>query len=134
IVLARKYGVSTSERSHWIYVRPSTHEKTAVASDDEEKNTRPGVIGNGSGFIVSADGYIITNRHVAEVKNCIFMCRFVDGTEKSAKVIAIDDDADIAIMKLKEEKSKPYAFVQLAPDDDPSPGAACNALGYPVAH
>jgi S1-C subfamily serine protease len=131
LLLARKRGVEDARSAAWAYVRPSSKEKAPDAEDD--KNARPGVIGNGSGFLVSADGYVITNRHVAKEKNCIFMCRFVDGTEKSAKVIAIDDDADIAIMKLKPEKDKPYPFVQFAPDDEPSPGAICSALGYPVA-
>ena len=133
-LLASKRGVATDQQS-WTFIRPKAREKGAEVSDEEdEKNSRPGVMGNGSGFLVSADGYLITNKHVAEAKNCIFMCRFVDGSEKIAKVVAIDDTMDLALLKLQPEKEKPYPFLQLAEADAPSPGAECSALGYPVAH
>ncbi len=77
---------------------------------------------------------MLTNRHVAKMKNCIFMCRFADGSEKSAQVVAIDDVDDIAIMKIEPEKSKPFPFLKLAEKTEPGPGAECSALGYPVAN
>jgi S1-C subfamily serine protease len=133
-LLASKRGVPTNQQS-WTYIRPKATESSGPASDeDDDKNSRPGVMGNGSGFMVSADGYIITNKHVAEAKNCIFMCRFVDGSEKIAKVIAIDDTADLALLKLQPEKGKTFPYLQLAEANDPNTGAECSALGYPVAH
>src|SRR5205814_10271700 len=92
-LLARKHGISGGEKS-WISVRPNEQDKPSESADQD---TRPGVIGNGSGFLVSADGYILTNRHVASEKNVVFMCRFSDGTEKTADVVCIDDDDDIAM-------------------------------------
>jgi S1-C subfamily serine protease len=131
-VLAGKRGVGTGKQA-WVYVRPKEKDTgSEVAS--EEDNSRPGVIGNGSGFLVSDNGYVLTNRHVAQEKNCIFMCRFSDGSEKTAKVVAIDDDADIALLKIAQEKDKKFPFLQLAEADEPGPGAECSALGYPVAN
>ncbi len=85
-LLASKRGVTTG-RQNWIYVRPveADNKSPAAGSGDEDKNSRPGVIGNGSGFLVSANGYVLTNRHVAKMKNCIFMCRFADGSEKAPR-------------------------------------------------
>ena len=131
-ILASKRGITTGRQS-WTYVRPKETESGPDVGD-EEKNSRPGVIGNGSGFLVSANGYVLTNRHVAEMKNCIFMCRFVDGSEKSATVVAIDDTDDIALLKIAPEKNKSFPFLKLAAPAEPGPGAECSALGYPVAH
>lgn len=129
-LLAHKHGVSDGRQS-WIYVRPHGKEKAGDVGDDEEAGGgRPGVIGNGSGFVVSADGYILTNRHVAKEKGVTFMCRFSDKTEKTAEVVAIDDDADVALLKIKTDK--PIPFLQLAQAEEPSPGAECSALGFPV--
>ncbi|HEX8522416.1 MAG TPA: trypsin-like peptidase domain-containing protein [Tepidisphaeraceae bacterium] len=132
-VLAGKRGVGTT-KSTWTYVRPKGAAKGSDTAADDDKDTRPGVIGNGSGFLVSANGYVVTNRHVAQVKNCIFMCRFADGSEKSAKVVAIDDDADIALLKIEPEKGTKFPYLTLAEADAPGPGAECSALGYPVAN
>jgi len=137
LVLARKYSIDPHASAAWMYVRP--HLPGELGKDGQpvggdEDDGAPGVIGNGSGFLVSADGYLITNRHVAAEKNCLFMCRFVDGTEKAANVIVIDDDADLALLKLKPDPNKPYEFLQMSDVDEPTPGATCTALGYPVAH
>jgi S1-C subfamily serine protease len=131
-LLASKRGVGTG-RQNWVYVRPKAQEKGPDVAEEDD-NSRPGVIGNGSGFIVSDNGYVLTNRHVAQVKNCIFMCRFSDGSEKTAKVIVIDDDADIALLKLAPDKDKKFPFLKLAEAEEPGPGAECSALGYPVAN
>jgi S1-C subfamily serine protease len=130
-LLAQKRGVSSGRQS-WLYVRPKADVKGSESDDD--KNARPGVIGNGSGFIVSANGYVLTNRHVAKEKNCIFMCRFSDGSEKSAQVVAIDDEADVALLKLKPDKGADFPYLKLAAPNEPGPGAECSALGYPVAN
>jgi S1-C subfamily serine protease len=130
-LLAQKRGISTGS-SGWIYVRPKAADgQTEVADDD--KDSRPGVIGNGSGFLISDNGYVLTNRHVAEVKHAVFMCRFADGSEKTAKVVSIDDDADIALLKLEPAKGKGFPYLKIAAADEPGPGAECSALGYPVA-
>jgi S1-C subfamily serine protease len=133
LLLARKHGVADG-RQHWIFVRPSNDasETAGAAPESIDEERTPGVIGNGSGFLVTADGYLMTNRHVANEKDCTFICRFADGTQKPAEVVAVDDDADIAIMKVKADK--PLPFLQFAPADEPGTGAECAALGFPVGH
>lgn len=53
----------------------------------------------GSGFVISADGYILTNYHVIENANSIKVA-FVDGATYDAKYIGGDKDNDIAVVKI----------------------------------
>src|SRR5215212_1817689 len=111
------------------YVRPRGADLNGAVINDQGQ---PGVIGNGSGFIVSADGYILTNKHVAAEKGCTFLARFSDGKQKTAEVVCIDDEADVALLKIKPDKKTPYKFLQLAEGDAPGVGADCAALGFPI--
>ncbi|MEN8259064.1 MAG: DegQ family serine endoprotease [Pseudomonadota bacterium] len=57
----------------------------------------------GSGFIISADGYILTNRHVVADADEIIV-RLQDRRELEAKLIGSDKRSDIALLKVKAEK------------------------------
>jgi S1-C subfamily serine protease len=48
-------------------------------------------------------------------------------------VIAIDDDADLALLRIEPAKGKTFPYLKIAKADEPGPGAECSALGYPVA-
>jgi S1-C subfamily serine protease len=126
--LARKYNIPTSGTGKFSYLipEPPAREDQAITEAGA-----PGVVGNGSGFLVSPDGYIITNRHVVEDKDRIYRVRLDDGTEKSAEVVAVDPSIDVAMLKIKSDKPLPY--LKLAAGDRPNPGALCMVLGYPVA-
>src|SRR4030066_1905538 len=54
----------------------------------------------GSGFIISADGYIMTNAHVVDSANKITV-RLTDKREFSAKVIGSDKRTDVALLKIE---------------------------------
>lgn len=54
---------------------------------------------SGSGFIISADGYIITNSHVVEDAVQIGVL-FVDGEEVTAELVGFDKTSDIAVLKV----------------------------------
>jgi len=56
----------------------------------------------GSGFVVSADGYIVTNNHVIEDADEI-TANFPDGSSLSAKLIGRDPKTDIALLKVETE-------------------------------
>lgn len=62
--------------------------------------------GIGSGFVISADGYILTNNHVVDNSNGIFVT-MTDGKEYKAKVIGTDARTDIALIKIEAENLKP---------------------------
>ena len=56
----------------------------------------------GSGFIISADGYVVTNAHVVEDMDSIVV-GLSDRTELPAKVIGKDRRSDIALLKVKTD-------------------------------
>ncbi len=82
----------------------------------------------GSGFIISADGYIVTNNHV--VKNATSVSVTLDdGTTLKAKVVGHDSGTDIALLKVKP--SAKLSFIQLGESDDVQPGEWVIAVGNP---
>ena len=65
------------------------------------ENTRP-VTSTGSGFIISADGYLLTNNHVVEDADEITVS-LGDRREYKAEVIGADERSDVALMKIDAE-------------------------------
>ena len=57
-------------------------------------------VGGGSGFIVSDDGYIITNRHVVDSEAARYEVELDDGTRYNAEVVARDTMYDVAVLKI----------------------------------
>lgn len=75
------------------------------SDSDAEKQTRP--LGIGSGFIISADGYVVTNHHVIDRADEIVVT-LPDGTEYEAEVKGSDPKTDLALLKLKDATDLPY--------------------------
>lgn len=65
------------------------------------ENTRP-VVSTGSGFIISEDGYLLTNNHVVEDADEITVS-LGDRREYSAEVIGADPRSDVALLKIEAE-------------------------------
>ncbi|HKU90736.1 MAG TPA: DegQ family serine endoprotease [Steroidobacteraceae bacterium] len=83
--------------------------------------------GEGSGFIVSADGYILTNAHVVADADEVTV-RMTDRREYPAKVIGVDRRTDVAVIKI-DAKNLPVVKI-----GDPSklrPGEWVLAIGSP---
>lgn len=81
----------------------------------------------GSGFIISEDGYILTNDHVAGNATKIVVT-LTDGTHHDAKLIGSDPVSDIALIKIEGGK---FPFVKLGNSDDVIIGEWSIALGNP---
>ncbi len=58
-------------------------------------------VGGGSGFFVSSDGLIVTNKHVVEATDAIYTVFTNDGKRHEAKVVARDPVLDIALIKIE---------------------------------
>lgn len=81
----------------------------------------------GSGAIISPDGYIITNDHVAG--NAVEVnVTLTDGREVSAKIIGTDPVSDICLLKIN---GKDLPYIKLGSSDDLMPGEWVIALGNP---
>jgi len=83
--------------------------------------------GHGSGFLISSDGYAITNEHV--VKQAKFVkARLANGREVLADVVRTDSALDVALLKLREANLPAIAFSEGNP---PTVGDEVYAIGTP---
>jgi serine protease Do len=83
--------------------------------------------GQGSGFIITSDGYILTNNHVVEDANEIIV-KLSDNKELSAKVIGTDPETDVAVIKI-DANNLPVA--ELGDSDKLKVGEWVIAIGNP---
>jgi len=85
----------------------------------------------GSGVIISADGYVVTNHHVAE-KAIEVNCVLGDREQVPATVVGIDPETDLAVLKLELGKGHPPLTVaSFADSDKAQAGQFVMALGSP---
>ncbi|NYT68076.1 DegQ family serine endoprotease [Pusillimonas noertemannii] len=85
-------------------MQPSPRRNAPAPSQEEQERTVPR--GVGSGFIISEDGYILTNNHVVEGANGIFVT-MTDGKEYTAEIIGTDPRTDIALIKIDAKGLSP---------------------------
>ncbi|MFH1175297.1 MAG: trypsin-like peptidase domain-containing protein [bacterium] len=69
-------------------------------TEQNQSETEKKEIGGGTGFIVSEDGLILTNRHVVSDTEAEYTVLMNDGTSYSAKILARDDTNDLAVLKI----------------------------------
>lgn len=85
--------------------------------------------GEGSGVIISSDGYIVTNNHVVEGGEIIDVT--VEDREYSAQVIGTDPSTDLALLKIEETNLE---YVDFADSDDVQVGEWVVAIGSPFGY
>jgi len=83
----------------------------------------------GSGFVISEDGYIVTNNHVIEGADSIEI-EFFSGKKLPAKLVGTDPKTDIALLKV--EADAPLPFVQFGNSDLARVGDWVVAMGNPL--
>ena len=82
----------------------------------------------GSGFVISADGYVVTNNHVVENATEISVITN-DGTHHPAKLIGTDPKTDLALLKIDSDGHMPY--VEFGNSDAAKVGDWVMAVGNP---
>ena len=82
----------------------------------------------GSGFVLSDDGYILTNYHVIENSTSIKVTMY-DGSSYEAQLIGYDESNDIAVLKVDAENLSP---VVLGDSDNLNVGDSVVAIGNPL--
>ena len=83
---------------------------------------------SGSGFILTADGYVLTNYHVIESSNSISVTLY-DGKSYDAALIGYDESSDIAVLKIDADGLTP---VVLGDSDNLNVGDSVVAIGNPL--
>jgi serine protease Do len=85
-------------------------------------------MGQGSGFIISDDGHVVTNNHVIENADEISVVTD-DGTTYTAELVGTDPKTDLAVLKI--EADDPLPFVRFGDSDDARIGDWIIAIGNP---
>ncbi|OGZ21355.1 MAG: hypothetical protein A3D46_00845 [Candidatus Nealsonbacteria bacterium RIFCSPHIGHO2_02_FULL_43_13] len=103
-----------------------------------QKGTQRQDIGSGTGFIVSGDGTVLTNKHVVLDEAADYTVFTNDGRKFSAKVLARDPLQDLAVLKIETEKTidangalaqKDFPTVKLGDSDKLQIGQTVIAIG-----
>ncbi len=99
--------------------------KEIVNRQTKQKQVVPG---SGTGFIISSDGYIVTNNHVVEDAKSIRVT-LANGNEVNAQLRGTDPSTDIAVLKIHEYGLK---SLQFANSKQLKPGQIAIAIGNPM--
>ncbi len=91
-----------------------------------QKGTKLQEIGGGSGFIISVDGVILTNKHVVQDPAAEYTVFTNDGKKYSAKVLARDPNIDIAVIKISASNLR---AIKLGDSDSIQVGQTAIAIG-----
>ena len=91
-----------------------------------QKGTEKKEVSSGSGFIVSADGLVLTNKHVVSEEEAEFTVVMNDGKKYPAKVLAKDPVQDIAVLKIE---AKSLSALKLGNSDNIQIGQTVVAIG-----
>ncbi len=83
----------------------------------------------GSGFVISEDGYIVTNNHVIEGANEIEV-EFLEGQRLPAEIVGTDPKTDIAVLKVESDEPLPY--VEFGDSSKARMGDWVVAMGNPL--
>ncbi|MCK5848315.1 MAG: trypsin-like peptidase domain-containing protein [Caldisericia bacterium] len=86
--------------------------------------------GSGSGFVVSEDGYIVTNNHVVEKADQLLVS-FKNGEEYEAQLIGTDNVSDIALIKIDE---KNLQYLKFENSENVRVGESVIAVGNPFGY
>jgi serine protease Do len=85
--------------------------------------------GQASGFVISADGYVLTNNHVVEDADEITVVMGGGQKYEKVKLVGTDDKADVALLKIEDVNDLPY--LELGDSDDLEIGEWVIAIGNP---
>ena len=103
--------------------------KSVVMISNKVNSAQNGMsISAGSGFIITKDGYVVTNQHVVDGNGSITVIT-TDGTEYSAVLVGADDANDVALLKVEAENLSP---VKLGSSAELIVGDQVAAIGNPL--
>ena len=86
-------------------------------------------VSSGSGFVLTEDGYVVTNHHVIDGASSVTVTMH-DGTEYAAKIVGSDSTNDVAVLKIEEDVT--LQAVTIGSSDALSVGDQVVAIGNPL--
>src|SRR5690242_15991463 len=90
------------------------------------------VVSQGSGVVIDASGYLLTNFHVIRDADEI-QVQFVNGTNiYEATVVKSDEKTDVALLKIKAPANQKFRAIKMAKEDDLLLGETVLAMGNPL--
>lgn len=92
-----------------------------------QNGTEEQEVGGGSGFLISSDGYVVTNAHVIISDEADYSVLLNDETSYEAEVIATDEVLDVALLKIETDEALPY--VEFGDSDELELGQGVIAIG-----
>ncbi len=100
-----------------------------------ENGTEKQQIGGGTGFIISSDGTILTNKHVTLEQDAEYTVFLNDGSKYPVKILAKDPFYDLAVLKIDQEtvpegERKIFPTVKLGDSSSLQTGQTVIAIGY----
>lgn len=102
---------------------------TAPQGTPDNQETKKQQVGSGSGFIVSADGMVVTNKHVVSDEEATYTVVLSGGKEFEAKVLGKDPNNDIAVLKIE---GSDFPVLPLGDSDAIKVGQTAIAIGNPL--
>lgn len=96
--------------------------------EEGQEEDLPEQLGSGSGFFISADGYIVTNNHVVADAEEITV-RLTDERELTATLVGTDPETDLAVIRVEGHN---FPFVQFETEARPRVGDWVLAIGNPL--
>ncbi len=123
-------NIDTKGKVPEVGVKDGVPDKNSTADDllDFLRRQRRPSYAVGSGFIVDKSGYILTNFHVVEESSRITV-RLQSGEEYLAKIVGVDEETDLAVLKIETGKDLP--FIKLGDSDKAEVGDWVLAIGSP---
>jgi serine protease Do len=97
--------------------------------DVQQNGTRKQEVGEGSGFFVSENGLIVTNKHVVLDDDVEYTVFTKNGKSYSAAVLARDPVQDVAVVQIRADEGETFPFVRLGSSDNLQIGQTVIAIG-----
>ena len=91
-----------------------------------QNGTEEREIGGGTGFIITSDGYIVTNKHVVADEEAEYTVMMNDESKYDAEVVARDPTTDFAVLKIE---GKDFPTIELGDSDEIKVGQTVIAIG-----
>ncbi len=123
-IVVKKERATITPRHQRILLSPFFIQQVPELSEEEGKQLVE--VSSGSGFFVTEDGYVLTNRHVVDEQDASFFVVTNEGKELAAKLIDVDPFLDVAVLQVE---GTGFPIVTLGESDDIQIGQTVIAIG-----